>query len=547
MNREDDLKKIIQGGVSGEASLLDEYSHDASLFEVRPEVAAFPKDAQDIKALVEYASNAASKGERVFLTPRSGGTDMSGGALGESVIVDMARSFNHIREIGENYAIVEPGVFYRDFEKETLKHNLLLPCYPASRELCTLGGMLSNNSGGEKTLRYGKMENYVEEITMTLRDGNSYVFRPLNLAALEEKKKLKNLEGEIYRQMFSLIDENYEIIQSAKPRVSKNSSGYFLWNVFDKKSGIFDLTKLIVGSQGTLGIITEAKLKLIVPKKHSRLLIIFLRDMHSLAGIVNHVLSFQPESFESYDDHTFAVAMKVLPDIIRQLKGNLIVSAFRFLPELWMAISGGMPKMVLLAEFTGDSAEEAENAARRAQESLKEFHLATKVTKTEGEAKKYWTIRRESFNLLRHRVKKMHTAPFIDDIVVRPEQLPEFLPKLYAILNQYDIIYTIAGHAGDANFHIIPLMDFSRPDARKIISEIAEKVYELVFVFGGSMSGEHNDGLIRSPYLKMMYGEEVYRLFEKTKQIFDPEGVFNPGKKVGASLDYAFSRIRHWQ
>lgn len=546
MNREEELKKLIKGEISSAPDLLETYSHDASLFEVRPEVVAFPKDTEDIKALVDYASRAASKGERVFLTPRSGGTDMSGGALGESIVIDMAHSFNHIKEIGSDYAVVEPGVFYRDFEKETLKHNLFLPCYPASRELCTVGGMISNNSGGEKTLRYGKTENYAKEIIMMLRDGNSYVFRPLNLAELEEKKKLQTLEGEIYREMFSLIDANYELLQSARPRVSKNSSGYFLWNVFDRTAGVFDLTKLIVGSQGTLGIITEAKLKLVAPKAHSRLLIIFLRDMHSLAGIVNHVLGFKPESFESYDDHTFTVAMKVLPDIIRQLKGNVIVSAFRFLPELWMAITGGMPKMVLLAEFTGDSAEEAENNAHRAEASLKEFHLATKVTTSDREAKKYWTIRRESFNLLRHRIKKMHTAPFIDDIVVRPEQLPEFLPKLYAILNQYDIIYTIAGHAGDANFHIIPLMDFSRPDAKKIISEIAEKVYELVFAFGGSMSGEHNDGFIRSPYLKMMYGENVYRLFEKTKQIFDPQGIFNPGKKVGASMDYAFSHIRHW-
>ena len=155
-------------------------------------------------------------------------------------------------------------------------------------------------------------------------------------------------------------------------------------------------------------------------------------------------------------------------------------------------------------------------------------------------------MRRESFNLLRKRIKNKQTAPFIDDIIVRPEYLSDFLPRLGAILEPYSekLIYTIAGHIGNGNFHIIPLMNLDDSETKKIISELMEKVYTLVLTFHGSITAEHNDGLIRSPYLKKMYGERVYELFEGVKKIFDPENIFNPGKKVGSSMEYALSKIK---
>ncbi|MBY0376902.1 hypothetical protein K2P96_02930 [Patescibacteria group bacterium] len=163
---------------------------------------------------------------------------------------------------------------------------------------------------------------------------------------------------------------------------------------------------------------------------------------------------------------------------------------------------------------------------------MKNFKLKTHITKSEAEANKYWDIRRESFALLRKHVKGKHTAPFIDDIIVRPEFLPKFLPELDKVLKQYDLVYTLAGHAGEGNFHIIPLMDFSRTDTGKIILELGEKVYDLVLRYRGSITAEHNDGLIRTPYLEKMYGKEVVGIFKQIKQIFDPKDIFNPGKKI---------------
>ena len=171
--------------------------------------------------------------------------------------------------------------------------------------------------------------------------------------------------------------------------------------------------------------------------------------------------------------------------------------------------------------------------------------MRTRITKSEAEVKKYQTIRRESFNLLRKNIKGKQTAPFIDDIIVSPEKLSKFLPELENLLDQYkDMIYTIAGHAGSGNFHIIPLMDLSDPESIKIIKDLGPKVYKLVLKYGGSITAEHNDGIIRSPYLEDMYGSEVYNLFKKTKEIFDPLNIFNPGKKVGATKKYAIDHIR---
>ena len=551
----EELKKIIKGEVLADEETRKKYSHDASLFEVKPELVVFPKDVEDIKNLVrftgQYNSDKTNKPNTTYesdksallsLTARSGGTDMSGGPLGESVILDFTKYFNHLKEIGDNYAVAEPGVYYRDFEKETLKHNLLLPSYPASREICAVGGMVANNSGGEKTLSYGKTEDYILELKAVLSDGNEYLIKPLNKSELEAKIRQKDFEGEIYAKLYKLIAENYELLKKAKPDVSKNSAGYYLWNVLNGST--FDLTKLFVGSQGTLGIITEIKFRLIKPKKYSRLAVIFLKDLKPLMGIVKAVMKFKPESFESFDDNTLKLAIRFLPDLIKILKPkNVFKLGLSFLPEFWMMIGGGMPKLILLAEFTDDNENALAGRLNAVSQELSAQNSNFRILSNEEEAKKYWTIRRESFNLLRKHVRGKRTAPFIDDFIVRAEKLPEFLPRLNNILSRYNITYTIAGHVGDGNFHIIPLMDLADPESKEIITKLSEEVYNLVLEFKGSITAEHNDGLIRSPYLEKMYGKEVYELFKETKKIFDPRNIFNPGKKVGASLKYAFEHL----
>ncbi len=550
-----ELAGLISGDVETTDEALTAASHDASLFEVRPQAVTHPKNVDDLKKLVQYATEHPG----MNLTARSAGTDMSGGPLTESIVVSFIKYFTKVKEVVEKpqppikgvdvsgYAVTEPGVYFRDFDKATMeKGGQIMPSYPASRELCTVGGIAANNSGGEKTLTYGKTDRYVRRLKMVCADGNEYEFKALSAEEFESKKRMMDFEGELYRKMSDLIMNNEEVLAAAKPLVSKNSCGYYLWNVYDKEARTFDLTKMVVGAQGTLGLITEIEFALVKPKKYSHLLVAFLPDLTRLGDTATHILEYKPESFESYDDQTLKVALKFLPQLMKQMGGNIIALGLSFIPEMLAVLeSGGLPKLVLMAEFTADTDEEALKLATDAQASLKGFHIKNRVTKTEADEHKYWVIRRESFNMLRKHVHGVRTAPFIDDFVVLPKFLPEFLPKLYALFEPYkkDLTYTIAGHVGDGNFHIIPLMNLADPKAHVIIRDLSVKVYELVHQYNGSITGEHNDGIIRTPFVKMQYGDKVYGLFEQVKKIWDPKGIFNPGKKVGGTLEYAFEHL----
>jgi phosphomannomutase len=523
--------------VATDAETLKKFSRDTSIFERTPEVVVFPKNADDVSRLIKTVHAAKAGGQEVSVTGRSAGTDMSGGPLTRSVVTSFTKYMNHMGTIEEDRATCEPGVFYRDFEKATLAKGLLLPSYPASRNIAAMGGLLNNNSGGERTLEYGKTEKYVASVDAVLSDGSKATFSALGPEELMEKKKLQNLEGEIYRKMSDLVMRNREVIEAHRPKVSKNSAGYALWNVFDVEAGTFDLAKLLCGAQGTLALTTSMTLRLIRPQEHRAMLVVFLKDLKTLPEIVRRVLKSNPESFESYDDHTFSLAVKYLPQMLSQM-GLLraLRLGFSFIPEVLMALQGGVPKLVLMAEFSEDTREEAIAKAREAEAALKELSLPTSVKQNEAAAEKYWIVRRESFSLLRKNLKGLYAAPFIDDFVVPPDSYPEFLPRLYALLEKYDLIYTIAGHVGNGNFHIIPLMDLSKEDAHRVILELSPKVYDLVMEYGGSTTGEHNDGIIRTPYLSHMFGPEMMRLFEETKRIFDPLNILNPGKKVGGSF-----------
>jgi len=527
MKLSEEIKHFFRGEVEESDATLETYSRDASLFKVRPKVVVFPKDAEDLESLVKWVK----RNPTYSLTMRAAGSDMTGGPLGESIIADVTRHMNKMGEIKDSSVVVQPGVYYRDFEPKTLEKHLILPCYTASKNICALGGMIANNSAGEKTLRYGKMENYVLESKVILSDGKEYTIKPLTRRELDKKMSEHGFEGGIYRSVWELINRHKTLLADAKPKVSKNSAGYTLWNVWDGET--FDLNKLIVGSQGTLGVVTEAKIKLVPVEPVSRLFVIFLNDLKPLADIVNTILPTNPESIECYDDASLKLAMRFLPKYF-----------FRFIPEILMILwTGRIPKLAVLVEYCTKDKKTAANKLNDLKRRMVRFRVPTRKIWSAKEAEKYWTIRRESFNLLRKHIHNARTAPFVDDVVVRHEDMPEFLPRMRAILDKHKLTYTIAGHAGNGNFHIIPLMDMHDKKNIKVIKEVGDKVYSLVAEFKGSITGEHNDGIVRTPYLSKMYSPEVLELFKKTKKIFDPLNIFNPGKKVNGTLEYLEKHI----
>lgn len=550
----DDLKKkLTSAGFKGELddglATRQKYSHDASLFEIVPEMVVFPHDADDVQRLIKLVASEKAKHPKLSVTARSAGTDMAGGAINESIIVDFNKHINKIIHVSSDAAVTQPGVFYRDFEKETFKHHALMPSYPASRDLATVGGMVANNSGGEKSLEYGKNKDFVTELKVVFADGNEYDVKPIKGAALQAKLAQNDYEGKIYKKIYDLCEAHYDHIKAAKPNVSKNSMGYTLWEVWDRETGVFDLTKLIVGSEGTLGFVTEIHYRLVPVRPHSGLLVLFLKDIDDLGELIPKVMEYNPATFESFDDQTLKLSIRFMPSFLKLLGVKKFVHLLITLIPDGLQLLRGIPKLILMIEFNGNTEQEVRDQVRSLHRELKKHRARYEINgfeedPTEGKSEKFWIMRRQSFSLLRSKVKDKHTAPFIDDLIVRPEYLPEFLPKLRKLIKKYQLFATIAGHMGDGNFHIIPLMKLEDKKDRAKLLPAMKEIDQLILKYHGSLSGEHNDGLVRGPWLTEQFGAKTTGLFRDVKHIFDPENIFNPHKKSDADWNYSFHHIR---
>lgn len=550
---EDFKQTLVKNGFKGELddspAAKDKYSHDASMFELRPKLVVKPKDSADVQTLVKLVADRKAAHHDLSLTARSAGTDMAGGAINESVIVDFNAHFTKIERVTATEAQTQPGVFYRDFEKETLKLHALMPSYPASRELCTVGGMVANNSGGEKSLEYGKVEDFVNELRVVFADGNEYVVKPLDKTGLDAKITQNDYEGNIYKRVYELCEEHYDEIKAAKPGVSKNSMGYMLWRVWDRETGVFDLTKLIVGSEGTLGLVTDITYRLVPARPHSGLLVLFMKNINDLGELIPKVLEHKPATFESFDDATLWLSIRFMPSFLKMLGVKRFIHLLITLIPDGLQLLRGIPKLILMVEFNGNSEEEVRAKVRALHRDLAKYRARYEINgfeedPTEGESEKFWIMRRNSFQLLRSKVKDKHTAPYIDDFIVPPHNLAEFLPQLQKIIKKYKLFATIAGHMGDGNFHVIPLMKIEDPKERAKIEPSQKEVNSLVLKYGGSLSGEHNDGLVRGPWLEAQFGRPMVELFREVKDIFDPQNIFNPRKKANANWHYSYSHIR---
>lgn len=543
----DELKSVIKGDVDDEVLTRKQFSHDASMFEMVPEVVVAPKDTSDIKKLVEFVAKNKKKSPDLSLTVRSAGTCMSGGAVNDSIIIDIRKYFTQIGDITKTTANVQPGVLYKDFDVATRAKDLLMPAYPASRDIASVGGMVANNAGGEKSLEFGKTEKFIKQLKVVFADGNEYVVKPLNRQQLIRKMAQDDFEGKVYRQIFDLVDKNYDAIKAAKPGISKDSTGYHLWDVWDKETGVFDLTQLIVGSQGTLGIVTDITFKVVPVRKHSGTLVVFLRELDDLGEFINDVMKHKPASFEGFDSYTLMLSIRLFFDFRKTIGWPQTVDlAFRLIPSALRIVQSRIPKMVLLIEFDGNDAEDVARRVHEMRQDLSKYrHEAVfEEDETEIKAKKFWIMRHESFNLLRSKVHDKHTAPFMDDLIVPPAVLPKFLPEIRKIINKYKFFATIAGHFGDGNFHIIPLMNIEKKREKAKLEPAMREINKLVLKYKGSLSGEHNDGMIRGPWLKDMYGEEVFGYFKKVKQVFDPQNIFNPHKKTDAEWKFSMKHLR---
>jgi FAD/FMN-containing dehydrogenase len=539
-----ELKALFGDDISFSPSVRQSYNHDASIYEMLPDAVITPKNAFAIKKIIHMVNALHDVYPSLSITPRGAGTDMSGAAISNSLLLDMTKHFNKIASVTANELHVQPGVFMRDIDPVLDQAGVMLGSVPASRALCTIGGMVGNNSGGEQSLRFGNTERSVKKLKVVFSDGNEYTVEPLTKRQLDSKMKQKTFEAEVYRQVYDLIETHYDLIRNARPKVNKNSMGYNLWSVWDRETGIFDMTRLITGSQGTLGVVTDIAMKVHPKPKHTGLLVLYLTDTRRLGDIIPAVMEHHPATFEGFDDITFELGIKHFQLFRKQLGSREWLKQQTSLLGSVAQFRGHLPNMVLMAEFEGETPDTVRAKIIALQESLHPFNLKTEIAGDEESSSKFWQIRRASLSLLRQRVHGKYASPFIDDLTVQPRYLPEFLPELRKIIRRHQLPATIAGHFGDGNFHIIPLMDIVDPNEQAKLEPTMREIVPLVLKYQGTLAGEHNDGMVRGPWLPAVFGDEMYQLFRQTKEIFDPMYIFNPHKKTDASWDFSMEHIR---
>lgn len=521
------LQEAVRGEVFWEADALREYSLDASIFEVVPQAVVKPQDLHDLQNLVRFVRAKQDEGVRLSLTPRNGGTDMSGGPLNEHIIVDLG-NFTAIHDVDERtrQVSVGAGTMFRDIAARLDEHHLMFGAYTSSKDICGIGGMLGNNASGEKSIRFGATTDNTRSIHVVLADGNEYEFGPLDASGLEAKCHQQDHEGYLYRSVRDLINENQHLLERHRPKVRKNAAGYDLWRVWDAKRHTFNMAHLFIGSQGTLGTITGARLLLQPQPEHIEMVVIGISDLTTLSEAVQTVLNHNPEGLEVYDSYTYKLAKEHMPE------------------DAKAAASAEGKEMVLLAQFSEPTKPRTEQIAQLVHNELKKKGYSVTHVTDERERTAHWNIRRASYKLLKDFASgDMRAAPFIEDTIVSTTHFGEFVAALKAVLSDFDLTYAYHGHIGDGSLRVFPLINFEDPDATRIVSEVSRRVFDLVLAFDGSISVDHNDGLAKSPYLPDMYGDAMMQVFAQVKEIFDPTNMFNPGKKVGASLSYSLSHL----
>ncbi len=503
-------------------------SRDASIFEVMPTGVISPLDTDDIKSVVAWAVRLSEEGQPVHFAPRVGGTCMSGGSLTQGYILDLKSHLNYIGAVDEvaRTIRVQSGAMHLDVANKVEESGLLFAPYTSSRDICGIGGMIGNNASGEQSIKYGATSKNIKNLKVVLGDGNEYSFGPLTRQELELKKQLPTYEGEVYRRTTDLLEKNKHIIASRRTHTVKNAAGYALWELWDDHEEMFNLSRLFIGAQGTLGVVTEAELKLVKPGKYQRMIVTPISDLDTLAEIVNTTLRYEPITCETFDHFTYELAEKYYPEDAARAhvaKGKHIV---------------------ILSVFEADEQHDTDIIAGKAKEHLERLGHETYWIDDQAAIDSFLLIRRKSFKmLLEHPTPNTRAEAFLEDTIVPLENYGKFLTRLEAIIAEYNMIYTYAGHIGAGSIRLVPLVDMEADGAAERVMELETRVNDLVLEFGGSISVDHNDGIIRTPYLEKQFGPEMIELFREIKSIFDPFSIFNPGKKIGGTYEYALEHI----
>jgi FAD/FMN-containing dehydrogenase len=523
------LQEHLMGEVMTSPDARRYFATDASVLSLTPALVVYPRNENDVRKTARFTWQLAERGRVIPITARGAGTDLSGAALGSGIVLAFPAHMHRILELDSKSGIVsvEPGINYAKLQQTLNTHDRFLPPYPASIEYSTIGGAVANNSSGEKSFKYGDTRDYVRSLRVVLANGEVIETGRLSKRELGKKLGLATFEGEIYRAVDTLIEENSELIGKIQTGVTKNSAGYFLEDI-KRKDGSFDLTPLIVGSQGTLGIVTETTLETEAFIPNTILMAAYFSDLESAQTAVLELrdLPDMPSAIEMVDDQLLTVVDKLNPN---QLK-DVITKPF--------------PRVVMLIEFDSASERMQKRLIKKTQKILEKLGATFQVEADPLKQEELWKIRHASAAVVAHTEGNIKALPIIEDGIVPPERFKEYLEGLYAIFERAHLQAAVWGHAGDAHLHVQPFLDLSQVGDRQKVFRVMDEYYSLVLGLGGSIAGEHGEGRLRAPYLSQQYGAEVYSLFQKVKSIFDPYGTLNPGVKVNVTIDNVKQLLR---
>lgn len=500
---EEQIKSLIEGECSFDEQTRHRYSTAACWYKILPIGVIFPRTTGDVQAVARYCSE-----NEIALIPRGGATGLAGQAIGLGLILDFTRHMNRVLDVGEGTVSVEPGIMHSALNEFLESRKRHFPIDPTSSRTCTLGGMIATNAAGAHGAKYGSTKDYVEELTVVLASGTLATIKPkYTNEELSASPELTHLISGIRDVIFP----HRALIRSRFPKVAKNSSGYNLLDAL--QSDEVDLRKIIVGSEGTLAIIVGAKLRLDTLPAHHLGAVAWFADYHSMANATVQTLDLSPAAVELMDKTYWSLARedsKVPKNLIRD-----------------------DAECMLYFDFEGDSPDALEGVFQKLVAVLSRCNvLEVLPLRTEEEHRRLWNLR-ESVSEQMNLVRSSKKASFIEDIAVPVIRLPEYMNGVREILTRSGIEYSTYGHAGSGNVHCAAFVDLSNLNQYRTIESIASEVNALAIQLGGTLSGEHGDGFVRTPFLEQLYGSEVYDLFRQVKQTFDPLNILNPGKIIG--------------
>ncbi len=524
------LQEHLVGEVFTSGDIRRYFSTDGGVFTVMPSLVVYPRNENDIRKATRFTWQLAERGRVLPITARGLGTDQGGGAIGPGMVMIFPAHLHRILEFDgkTGQVTIEPGINYGKLQQTLHTHGRFLPPFPSSMEFSTVGGAIANDAGGEKSVKYGTTKQYVRSLRVVLANGEVIETRRYSKREVSKKQGAATFEGEIYRSLDALFEENKDVIDSMTLDVTKNAAGYNLQDV-RHKDGSYDLTPLFVGSQGTLGIVSEATLTTEPYNPHTTLIAAFFDDVQVAEEVVLELrkLPDMPSAMEVVDEHLLNFLDAHYPN---QLKG-IVEKPFH--------------KLIVLIEFDNANARTQKRLAKKAQKILSKSQITYRVETDEHDKEKLWKIRHSAAAVISHSEGSLKSLPIIEDGVVPVEKFNKYINGVYALFEKYHLKAAIWGHAGNANLHMQPFLDLSQVGDRQKVFKIAEDYYDMVIGLGGSTSGEHSDGRLRAPYLSKLYGEGVYKVFQKVKQIFDPYNTMNPGVKINVTVDDIKPLLRH--